>query len=89
MTFSNLNDMQNTIDPTCSGTARVHWDAYLPDGETLTDGNGDDRLREMVCEAVEGWSTLHLDPKKEGTHIFVQVFFEADVDVGDDNRLAG
>ena len=86
MKYNNLYEMQSTIDPTCSGTVRVHWDAYVPDGEALIDGNGDDRLTEMVCEAIEHWATLHLDPKREGTHIFVQVVDEGDVDLDDDNR---
>ncbi len=40
----------------------------------------------MVCEAIEHWMTVHLDPKREGTHIFVQVVDEGDVDLDDDNR---
>ena len=86
MELTDLYELQETIDPTCSGTVRVHWDAYVPDGESLIDGNGYDRLREMVCEAIEHWATMHLDPKREGTHIYAQVLHESDVDVDDDNR---
>ena len=86
MKFSNLYEMQGKIDPACSGTVRVHWDAYLPDGETLIDGNGDDRLKEFVIEAISEWATLRFKPDDDGVHIFTQVLDEAEVDVDDDNR---
>ena len=86
MIFSNLDDMQNATDPTCSGAVRVHWAAYLPDGYTLIDGNGDDLLREIIMDAIVGWSSLRIRDSDEDTHIFTQVFDVGEVWVDDDNR---
>ena len=86
MSADKRENIENTTDPTCSGTVIVHWDAYLPDNETLIDGNGDDRLKDFVLEAIEEWTTLYLDPRKEGTRIRTLVLDESDVHVDDDNR---
>ena len=41
---------------------------------------------DQLADQLIGLGIVDADPKREGTHIFVQVLDESDVDVDDDNR---
>jgi hypothetical protein len=89
MIYSNLNDLREYADPDCSGTMRIHWDVYLPDGEKLLGPDGEDRLKEVIAEAVSDWITVRFKQNDPGIHVYSQLLHEDDIEVDDDNRDTG